>query len=331
MLSILLPARDAGATLETALCSVERQTLRDWECVVVDDGSTDSTRSIADTFARRDDRFRPIEGPGRGLVAALAAGLAACRGKLVARMDADDLMHRRRLARQAAALAAHPEWSAVGCHVRLFPRSALGNGYREYESWLNAIDSPEALRREAWIECPVAHPALVVRRKTLDDLGYRDRGWPEDYDLVLRMLARGDSIGVVPQRLLSWRHEPGRLSRTHEAYTADRFTACKAHHLTRSFLADTPHYLLWGYGGTGRALRRALAAHDRHPSHIIELHPRRLGNQIHGAPVVPRTSLPDLPRHPLVVSVAGATARAQIREFLTTVGFVELRDYVCAA
>jgi glycosyltransferase involved in cell wall biosynthesis len=331
VISVLLPARNAGSTLASALRSVERQTLRDWECVVVDDGSSDGTAAIARAFAARDPRFRLVRGPAEGLVPALTAGLAACRGDRIARMDADDLMHRRRLQRQAKALAEQPGWSATGCHVRLFPRGALGDGYRSYERWINGIRSADCVTRESWIECPVAHPGLMLRRESLDRLGYRDRGWPEDYDLVLRLLRRGERIGIVPERLLSWRHLPERLSRTDAAYSAERFTACKAHHLARSFLAGSSGYLLWGYGGTGRSLRRALAEHGKQPTHVVELHPRRLGNRIHGAPVVPRTELAELPRRPLVVSVAGAAARGQIREFLAGIGFVELRDYVCAA
>src|SRR5205085_494524 len=83
------------------------------------------------------------------------AGLAHCRAPLVARMDADDLMHRDRLAAQIAALRADPGLVAVGCHVRLFPRAGLTEGLRAYERWLNGIDSAERLRAEAFVECPL--------------------------------------------------------------------------------------------------------------------------------------------------------------------------------
>jgi glycosyltransferase involved in cell wall biosynthesis len=331
LVSVLLPAFDVARTLPACLRSVERQSWRRWECVVVDDGSSDASREIALRFARRDTRFRVVSTPHRGLVAALNAGLAACRGELVARMDADDIMHRRRLEAQSAALVARPDWTAVGCHVRLFPRKRLGTGYRAYEAWLNGIDTAEAVRREAFVECPVAHPTLVLRRPRLVALGYRDLGWPEDYDLVLRLLTGDDEIGVVPHRLLGWRHRSDRLSRTAPAYGIDRFTACKARFLADSFLAGAPDYILWGYGGTGRALRRALAEEGKRPSHIVEVHPGRLGNRIHGAPVVPPRELPRLPARPVVVSVAGAGPRAEVRRGLDAMGFTETRDYVCAA
>jgi hypothetical protein len=236
-------------------------------------------------------------------------------------------MHRERLALQLAALEGAPELCAVGCHVRLFPRL----GRLAYEAWLNGIGSAEDLRREAFVECPVAHPSLFIRRAVLERLSYRDAGWPEDYDLVLRLLAAGESIGVVPRRLVGWRDDPGRLSRNAPSYSIERFTACKAAHLASSFLAGSPHYILWGYGDTGRALRKALAEHGRHPSHIVELHPGRLGQRIHGAPVVPPDAIPALPRQKLVASVAGSGPRGQIRAALARMGFAETVDFFCAA
>jgi len=330
-ISVLLPARDAAATLPAALESVRRQTEPRFECVVVDDGSRDATGRIAAAWAQRDPRFRVVRGAGRGLVEALNAGLAACRGPFVARMDGDDLMRRDRLAAQLAALEAEPGLAAVGSHVRLFPRDALAGGMRRYERWLNGVDGPAGVRAEAFVECPLAHPTLLARTEVLRRFTWRDCGWPEDYDLVLRLLAAGETLGVVPRRLLAWREGPGRLSRRSPAYAQERFTACKAAFLAAGFLSGHPRYVLWGYGGTGRALRRALAEHGRLPARVVELHPGRLGQRIHGAPVVPPSALAEGPRLPVVVSVAGAGPRQEIRSALRAMHYVECRDFICAA
>jgi glycosyltransferase involved in cell wall biosynthesis len=331
LVSVLLPARDAAPTLDACLRSVARQSTQDWECVVVDDRSADATGALAARFAASDARFRVVPGPGHGLVPALHAGLAACRGRFVARMDADDLMCRDRLHAQAAVLAAEPALAAVGCHVRIFPRASMRDGLRAYERWLNRMDSQRRVREEAFVECPVVHPTLMVRRDVLTRLGYRDMGWPEDYDLVLRMLAGGHDVGMVPRRLLSWRDRPDRLTRTDPRYALDRLTACRAAFLASGLLADVDEYVLWGYGDTGRALRRALLAHDKRPSHVVEVHRGRLGNLIHGAPVVPPEALAGLAPCRVVASVAGEEPRRQIRAFLVANGFFELRDFVCAA
>jgi glycosyltransferase involved in cell wall biosynthesis len=331
--SILLPAFDAAPTLPTALRSVRRQTMRDFECVVVDDGSRDGSLDCAREFAAADPRFVVVTQPHAGLVATLNRGLERCRGEFVARMDADDLMHRERLARQRAALEADPSLAAVGAHVRLFPRALLSAGLRDYERWLNRIATPRDVRAEAFVECPIAHPTLFIRRSVLSDAGYRECGWPEDYDLVLRLLAAGHELGVVAERLLCWRDHPARYTRTSAACHPGSFPRLKAAFLATGLLAGSDAYVLWGYGQTGRALRRALLAHGKRPSHIVELHPGRLGNRIHGAPVVPPDALAELPspRPPIVASVAGAGPRMQIRTALAALGLREPEDFVCAA
>src|SRR5262245_48581 len=329
--SVLLPARDATSTIDAALASLRRQTLADWGCVVVDDASRDDTAESVAGLARRDPRIVLVRGQGRGIAAALTTGLESTRAPYVARMDADDLMRRDRLARQVAALDADPSLAGVGARVRIFPRAGLRDGWRAYERWLGAIDTPERVRAEAFVENPIVHPTLCARREVLARFGWHARGWPEDYDLVLRMLGAGLRLAVVPARLLAWRDHAQRLTRTHADYALERITALKAHHLAHGLLAAHDRYVLWGHGDTGRALRRALAELGKVPSHIVELHPGRLGQTIHGAPVVPPDAVRTLADMPLVASVAGIEARMEIRAFLDRLGRRETVDYVCAA
>jgi len=329
--AILLPCFDAEATLAVALESLVRQRFLAWHCVVVDDGSTDGSAAIARAFAQRDPRIQVIERAHQGLLGALATGLEACRAPFVARMDADDWMHADRLSRQIAALEGDPGLAAVGCHVRLFPRAPLKPGRRAYERWLASQRDDATIARDRFIECPVAHPTWLVRREVFDAFPYEDHGWPEDWDWLLRVHAAGHRFGVVPARLHAWRDEPGRLSRTERRYSIERFTECRAAHLARDFLRDADRYVLWGHGGTGRALRRALERFGKRPKRIVEVHPGRIGQRIHGVDVVEPDAIARETDRPLVASVAGADARAKIRAALEAKGFVEGVDFVCAA
>ena len=331
LVSVLLPVWNAETTLGVCLRSVQRQTEQRWQCVMVDDGSQDGSLALARWFAARDPRFIVVATPHRGLVSALNTGLAYCQGRFIARMDADDVMHRQRLTAQVQAMAEQPDLVAVGCHVRCFPRRHLQDGFRAYERWLNSINTVESVQREAFVECPMAHPTLLIRREVLTALEYRDCGWPEDYDLLLRLITQGHAVGVVPQRLLSWRDSPHRLSRASPVYALERFTACKAAFLAASFLATSHTYILWGYGDTGKALCQALLAYDKSPVYIVEIHPGRLGNRIHNARVIPPEALWRVPRYPVVVSVAGTQPRHAIRQAMAHMGFRETRDFVCAA
>ncbi len=344
--SVLLPVYNAEHTLETCIRSLVRQDMSSWECVLVDDGSTDHSRDLARDFARRDERIRLIEASHQGLVASLNSGLELCRAPIVARMDADDWMHRDRLSAQLRALSEQPQLVGVGTHVRIFPRrrsddpaqrplpgesARARKGRGSYEVWLNSLATAGDVAREAYVECPIAHPTLAIRREALVAHRYRDMGWPEDYDLVLRLLAAGEALGVVPQRLLGWRDHEGRLSRSSTRYSLASFTACKALHLSRTLLRGHKDYILWGYGSTGKALATALANLDLAPSHIVDIHPRRIGKQIRNAEVIHPDKLGSVHRKPVIASVAGLGPRQQIRELLSRLNYREGRDFVCAA
>jgi hypothetical protein len=169
-----------------------------------------------------------------------------------------------------------------------------------------------------------------VRRHVLLGVGYRHVEWPEDYDLVLRLLDAGE-VGVVPRRLLAWRDAPQRLSRRDPRYGLDRFTACKAFHLARTVLAAADEYVLCGYGSTGRALRRALLAHGKQASHIVDVKTGRIGQRIDGAEVVATPALAGLRGRPILLSVAFEAPRAAACAALDGLGLVEGRDYLCVA
>jgi glycosyltransferase involved in cell wall biosynthesis len=325
-----LPVWNAAATIRAALASIKRQSHPHWECIVVDDGSADGTADTIARLASDEPRIQVVRTPHRGIVSALNEGLARCGGSFVARMDADDVMRRDRLARQVCALDAQPDLAAVGSHVRIFPRRPMTSRLRDYERWLNSVVTAEDVQREAFVECPVAHPSLMMR-PSMSNLGYRDASWAEDYDLVLRALVAGLRIGVVPRRLIAWRDRPDSLCRTDSAYIVERFTACKAHYLASSFLREVNRYVLWGYGETGRTLRRALAEHGKSPSHIVEVKRSRIGQRIHGAPVIAVEALPALRGARIVTSVARSGPRSEIRSALAAMGFVEGADFVCAA
>ena len=121
LVSVLLPVRDARATLGACLASLRAQSLRQHEVVAVDDGSGDGSAEVLERAARLEPRLRVLHLSARGLVEALNAGLAFVRAPLLARMDADDVAHPRRLELQAAALGADPSLSVLGSRVRHWP------------------------------------------------------------------------------------------------------------------------------------------------------------------------------------------------------------------
>jgi glycosyltransferase involved in cell wall biosynthesis len=329
---VLLPCRDTAEHLPQAIRSLRLQTFRDFEVVAVDDGSTDETGELLERWAARDPRVRVVHTARSGLAEALKAGSALCRGELLARADADDVAHPRRFAQQIEWLDARPDVSAVGTHVRYFPWEHVGWGARRYQSWLNELSEPETLARDIFIECPIAHPTLMIRRSAFEDVGgYRVNGWPEDYDLVLRLHLAGARLANVPHVLHFWREGEARASRNDRRYSADAFRRCKIHYLRRSLLSGRDSVTIWGAGRVGKAFARALAGEGVRVRRFFDIDPRKIGREVHGAPVLDASRVAPGRDAYLLVAVGAAGARQLIRERLAAAGFRELEDYCCVA
>jgi glycosyltransferase involved in cell wall biosynthesis len=323
--SVLLPVRDEERYLAEALESLSAQTLADHEVIVVDDGSKDGSAAIAEAHARGDRRFRVIRQPPRGMIAASERARAEARAPLIARMDGDDVALPDRLELQAAAIEAEG-LTAVGGQIEYFP--APTDGLRRYAAWLNGLVTAEDAARDVFVECPLPGPALMARAELIS---YRDRGWPEDYDIVLRLWSAGERFRNLDRLVLRWRDTPGRISRIEERYSLASFRRCKVHYLRRTLLAGGRPAVVWGAGPTGKALARALLEAGTPLAAFVEVDPRKLGKRIHGAPVVGIEDARAFPRALALGAVAGAEGRARVREQAALLGLVEGVDFVAVA
>ncbi len=330
--AVLLPARDAARTVRAAAVSILRQTLRDIVLVAVDDGSRDDTAAVLQAIASRDRRVRIVRGPGEGIARALQRALAGCDAEVVARMDADDVAHPRRLERQLAALDADRSLAAVGSRVRLFPRREMGLGMRRYGEWLNGLVTPALVARDLFVESPLVHPAAAIRAGPLLAAGgWRDGPFPEDYELWLRLAAQGGRLSNVAEVLLDWRDSPWRLTRTDPRYEPASYRALKARFLASGPLSGHREVAVWGAGRTGRAFADALAAVGIGVALFVEVDPNKFGRRTRGAEVISFEGVERVRGIPLLVAVGAAGARDLIRAELNKRGFEELREYVCVA
>jgi glycosyltransferase involved in cell wall biosynthesis len=329
--TVLLPVRDGARHLLEAIASIEAQTLAELEVIAVDDGSSDETPDLLHAWAARDRRVRVLRQEPSGIVAALERARAEARGRYLARMDADDIALPGRLAAQLELMERHPDLAACGTLVEYFPRGLVRDGARRYEAWINAAVTPDQIERALFVECPLAHPTFFLRADAVEAVGgYRDRGWPEDYDLLLRLWAGGGRLGKVPETLMRWREGERRLSRTDHRYAPAAFRACKAHHLSRTLLRDRDA-VIWGAGPVGKSLSRALALEGVGLDAFVDLDPRKIGQEIHGAPVVDtQAGLARLSSYHLA-AVGQPGARRRLQALLTGAGLVEMADFVAVA
>lgn len=329
--SVLFPAKNAETTVDAAVTSLLGQTLRDFELLAIDDGSTDGTRARLERHAREDPRVRVLPTPGLGLVGALSMGLEASHGSLVARMDADDESHPRRLERSVEWLETHPELAGVGTGVEIFREDHPPSpNLLAYGRWLSSLTTPEAVFRDRFVESPLCHPSVMLRREAIDAVGgWRDGDFPEDWELWLRLMEAGHALACVPEVLHRWRDSDQRLTRTDPRYRREQHLRLKADYLTRHL--GTVPVVLWGATRTGRALSRALSRGGARIAAFVELDPRKIGQSIHGAPVVTPEALDELGAVHVLACVAAKGARDEIRRWLCAHGRVEGRDFTVVA
>ncbi len=331
LISILMPVRNEECYLQAALDSLYRQTLTNWELVVVDDGSTDRTPDILAAAAARDARVQVVRRSGGGLVAALNAGLSVCRAAMVARFDGDDICHPRRLALQAAYLEHHPDVGLVACNFRHFPRTGLKQGMIAYETWQNDLTDHGLISRDLFVESPFVHPGVMMRRSLLEQTGgYRDAGWPEDYDLWLRLAAAGVRFARLTQTLLFWRDHPERATRTMAEYAGEAFRACKLEYLRQGYLSNCSEVVMAGAGQEARAWQRLLATVGITVTTWLDVDPRKRGRILHGAPICAPAEL-ELAGRKMLVAIGVPGARQQFRQLALQQNWHEGMDFVVVA
>lgn len=334
--SVLMPCFNVADTLDEAMQSLLDQRFEYFEVVAVDDGSSDRTGELLRGWQSRDERVRVLTIEHAGIIEALNQGWRICRADFIARMDADDRAHPERLAKQVDFLQGHPGVAAAGCLVQGFPVDQVREGFRRYIAWLNGLVSSEEIARAIYIESPLAHPSVIMRREWLERMdGYQERGWPEDYDLWLRMHLAGGRFAKVDQVLLEWREHPGRLTRTDSRYSVENFLRAKAYYLSRGPLQGRDALIVWGAGQMGRRLSKHLLRAGAPLVAFVDIDPHKIGRTRRNRPIIAPHELPSWwsrYERPIVLAAVGSRgARGLIRAQLTGMGLQEGLDWWAAA
>ena len=213
----------------------------------------------------------------------------------------------------------------MGCRVALVDGGRSGNaGMRAYVDWSNTLLTHEEIAGDMLVESPLAHPSVIMRAAALRGLGgYRAFPGPEDYDLWLRALHAGCRFGKVPEVLLEWRDSAARLSRTDARYAPERFFDLKVEWFLR-MVPPGDGVVVWGAGPIGKAWARRLAEGGRSVLAFVEVDPRKIGQTVHGAPVVAVDAAAGYGRALHLAAVGRPDARRRIREAAAARGIARL-------
>ena len=210
LLSVVIPVRDGERYLRESIESVLVQTLGEFECLVVDDGSSDGTPEILGAYQKADPRVRVLRQEKAGLVTALNRGCAEAGGRYVARMDADDVALPDRFERQVRFLEDHHDVAVLGGAMQFMTAAGPQDRFLRHPS---GVDDVKAALEAT---CCIAHPTVVIRKRVLDTIGgYRSQYLhAEDYDLWLRM-ADHHAVDNLPETLVRHRLHEGQVSFTY--------------------------------------------------------------------------------------------------------------------
>lgn len=208
--SVLMSVFNGEAYVADAIESILKQSYKDFEFIIIDDGSTDRSLEIIEHYEHSDSRIVLIRQSNQGLVAALNLGMKVAKAPLIARIDADDIALEQRLEKQVHYMDAHSKVLALGSSIRIID---------EQNSLLRDVIYPtgtdtvaESMRKG----CKVAHPSVIFRKDAVLHLGgYREIcRHAEDYDLWLRLIEIGE-IDNLEEPLLLYREHSNKISNLH--------------------------------------------------------------------------------------------------------------------
>lgn len=208
-ISVLMPVWNGAEYLREAIDSILNQTFSNFEFIVIDDGSTDSTPSILDSY--KDPRLKVFRQEHAGIVSTLNFGVTQAQGDWIARQDADDVSHPRRLELQWLSVQERPDVTL--CHTNF--QILDGHIVRRAPARFPRSKALVALR--LCFQCPIVHSTVMFRKSAFYKAGgYKpEERHAEDYSLWARMIEDGGFVGI-PRSLVSLRIHSESVSRQNQ-------------------------------------------------------------------------------------------------------------------
>lgn len=204
LVSVIMSAYNTEMYLAEAIESVLEQTYRDFELIIINDGSTDKTLEIIQDYQAKDDRIKLISHDNIGLAASLNKGLEEAKGELIIRFDADDIMLNHRIEEQVNFMNTHPKIGMSSCHCYFIDENGNTIGKQKYSGYESEKNFKETFQRDHTVL--VSHTGFICRKEDILKVGgYRILPIAEDKDLFTRMAEQGSVLVVQDKFLMKYR------------------------------------------------------------------------------------------------------------------------------
>jgi glycosyltransferase involved in cell wall biosynthesis len=316
MISIVMPMRNAMPYLNECIDSIINQTYTNWELIVVNDHSTDSSFETLVTFAKNDTRITVFNATGKGIIDALQLAYSKVSGTYITRMDADDIMPKKKLELMRNQLLKTPNCVVTG-KIKYIGEN-LRDGYRKYESWMNTMMENHTHYDHMYRECVIPSPAWMTSRELFNTIGgFTSNTYPEDYDLTLRFYKANIPIVAVKDLVHIWRDYQERTSRNDPNYSFNSFEVLKTQYFVDVDYDKSRTLVLWGAGKKGKKIAQLLIEHAI-PFIFACNNPKKINKDIYGMTMENIETIFDKQtEYQTLIAVANPDEQLEIKTILT--------------
>ena len=245
-----MPVRNGEKFISSSIDSVLNQTHNNWELLIIDDHSTDSTTLIVTKYTSNYNKIILYKNQKKGIIPALQTGYKQCTGHYITRMDSDDIMPKEKLSLMLSAIKSKPNTIVTG-KVKYF--NTQGRGYILYEKWINNLCDNKNHYEEIYKECVIPSCCWMLSKHTFDKIGsFNNLFYPEDYHLAFRFYKHKIPVLALKETLHHWRDHAERASRNDPNYLDNTFITLKINQFIKLDYNSHKKLILWGAGNKAK-------------------------------------------------------------------------------
>lgn len=330
IVSIIMTAFNEEKYIAQAIDSILSQSYENFELIIVDDGSTDKTPEIINSYS--DERVRVfISSENQGVGAAHAFAIQQAKGELIAIADADDIHHPNRISKQVSYLNDNKEIGVVDCFVEYFADNEEIKSSSRYsyitnfrQKHINRIVTPEQYERSLYWFCSVVHSASMYYKNLVTPFNYSDLTVIEDYEIFYKMNKSGVKFGKVPEVLVDVRITSNSTTLAQNEVLMRNFMVIKKEEIA-SLIENNTDIYIWGTGQGGIDVAKLLSEKSIKISGFLDNNKNKFGELIAGHYVADYKNIDYKKSGILIVSSIG---KFEIVEQLESLGLREFSDFI---
>ncbi|MFJ7185424.1 glycosyltransferase family 2 protein [Lysinibacillus xylanilyticus] len=330
-ISALLSTYNNELVIKETIDSVLQQTYRDFEFIIVNDGSTDNTKEIIESY--NDSRIKLINlEENIGIPKALNVGLEHCIGNYIIKVDGDDIQHPERFEKQLNFMEQNPNYTMSKCLIKYFANDDEVENTSRYkhrknfdEKSKNRNKTPEEITESLMWHCSVSHTTMMIKSDVLKKYKYRNLEIFEDYDLFYRLIRDNLKIGHFDEELVQVRVSKNSTTGTTIGQTYLKVAYKIKNHVLNNFKKN-PNIFIWGTGSYAEELTKFLENKDWDIKGYVDSYNFGDDNYFEGKKIYSSEILNN--KKDIKIIIAASTGLYEIAACLKRIGYETNKDFI---